>query len=554
MAEEDPFLNRNIEEYKVEALLGAGGMARVYRGLDTRLKRYVAIKVIDFSHQNDPSYVTRFEREAQMIAQLSHPNVVPLYRYGEIDGFLYMVMQYIDGCDLHTVLSGYKNDEEFMEPEDVLHIMGDICQALDYVHSRGMIHRDIKPSNILLDKEGRAYLSDFGLALNTDIGTLGEIFGSPQYISPEQAVSSAKAEARSDLYSLGVILYQIFTGRLPFEDKDPIEQAMKHINQPVPPPRSLRPEISPQVEGVILKVLAKNPEERYSNGAALFKALTAALKRQVEPEAPPPSTISSLTIAERVRLQTAMRPPLAPPTPDERPVTPSPAVEAVNSSSPTKPKLAFPLLVAGGLAGFLVFIFLCAWVLGAGMRLGSLLMHTNDKPAVADSTRVVTTPTVANSLPAVTTPTNATSLPTATYPPPTSGAAMIPSATSTSAAQVEYHLQIVKIGKDGLFLLNVGQAALPLERIQLGNPPNYVQGSQWEVSALQPKECVLVKADGAKENKLKDVDCKRVGSEVTLPKGKPFWESLFNVYFDGDFAGVCVQTPGACDVSFPGPP
>jgi serine/threonine protein kinase len=554
MAEEDPFLNRNIDEYKVEVLLGAGGMARVYRGMDTRLKRYVAIKVIDFSHQHDPSYVTRFEREAQMIAQLAHPNVVPLYRYGEIDGFLYMVMQYIDGCDLHTVLSGYHNDEEFMEPEDILHIIRDMCQALDYVHSKGVIHRDIKPSNILLDKEGRAYLSDFGLALNTEVGTLGEIFGSPQYISPEQAVSSAKAEARSDLYSLGVILYEIFTGQLPFEDKDPIEQAMKHINQPVPPPRSLRPEISPQVEAVIFKVLAKNPEDRYPNGAALFKALSAALKSRVEPEAPPPSTISSLTIAERVRLQTATRPPLASPTPSEQPVALSPVVEAVKPLPPAKPKLAFPLLVAGGLAGFLVVIFLCAWVLGAGIRLGSQLLPTNNEPAFANSTLAVTTSTVANSTPAVTTPTVANPPPTATYPPPTEAAAVLPTATSTSAPQVEYHLQIVKIGKDGLFLLNVGQAALPLERIQLGNPPNYVQGSQWEISALQPKECVLVKADGAKEDKLKAVDCERAGNALSLPKGKPFWSSLFNIYFDGDFIGVCVQTLDECDVFFPKPP
>jgi serine/threonine protein kinase len=539
MAEKDPFLNRNIDEYKVEALLGAGGMARVYRGVDTRLKRYVAIKVIDFSHQHDTTYVTRFEREAQVIAQLSHPNVVPLYRYGEIDGFLYMVMQHIDGSDLHTVLSGYQNDGEFMEPEDVLHIIRDMCQALDYVHSKGVIHRDIKPSNILLDKDGRAFLSDFGLALDTEVGTLGEIFGSPQYISPEQTVSSAKAEARSDLYSLGVILYEIFTGRLPFEDKDPIEQALKHLNQPVPPPRSLRPEISPQVEAVILKVLAKNPEDRYPNGAALFKALSAALKSQVEAEAPPPSTISSLTIAERVRLQTATRPPLSLPTPDEQPVAPRPAVDAVKPMPPSRPKLTFPLLAAGGLVGFLVFLFLCAWILGAGIRLGSQLLRTNDEPTAANSPLAVTNPTVA------------TPLPTATYPPATDAAAVLPPATSTSAPQVENHLQIVKIGQDGLFLLNVGQAALPLERIQLGNPPNYILGSQWELSALQPGECVLVKAKGAKENKLKNVDCERAGSELSLPKGKPFWSSFFNIYLDEDFIGMCEQALDECEVSFP---
>jgi hypothetical protein len=278
------------------------------------------------------------------------------------------------------------------------------------------------------------------------------------------------------------------------------------------------------------------------------------LKSRVEPEAPPPSTISSLTIAERVRLQTATRPPLAPPTPDEQPVTPSPVVEDVKPLPPAKPKLAFPLLAAGGLAGFLVFIFLCAWVLGAGIRLGSQLLRTNNAPAVANSTPAVTTPTVANSTPAVTTPIVANPPPTATYPPPTDSAAALPPVTSTSALQVEYHLQIIKIGKDGLFLLNVGQAALPLERIQLGNPPNYVLGSQWEISALQPKECVLVKADGAKEDKLNDVDCKRAGNELSLPKGKPFWSSLFNIYFDKDFIGVCMQTLDECDVFFPEPP
>jgi serine/threonine protein kinase len=541
MAEKDPFLNRDIDEYKVETLLGVGGMARVYRGVDTRLKRYVAIKVIDFSHQHDTSYVTRFEREAQMIAQLTHPNVVPLYRYGEIDGFLYMVMQYIDGSDLHTVLSGYRNDGEFMEPEDVLQISREICQALDYVHSKGVIHRDVKPSNILLDKEGRAYLSDFGLALNTEVGTLGEIFGSPQYISPEQTVSSANAEARSDLYSLGVILYEIFTGRLPFEDKDPIEQAMKHLNQPVPPPRSLRPEISPQVEAVILKVLAKKPEERYPSGAALFKALSGALKRQVKPEAPPPSTISSLTIAERVQLQTASRPPLAPPSPGQ-PVAPHPEVDAVKPLPPARPKLVFPLLAAAGLAGFLVFIFLCASILSAGIRLGSQSLRGNDKPSATNSPSVVTVPTVAS-------PT-----PTATHPPATDTAAALPPATSTSAPQVEYRLQMVKKGKDGLFLLNVGQAALPLERIRLGTPTNYILGTQWELSALQPGKCVLVKAEGAKGNKFKNVDCERVGSELSLPKGKQFWSSLFVIYFDGDLVGMCEQASDECEVSFPEPP
>lgn len=539
MAEKDPFLNRNIDEYKIEALLGAGGMARVYRGVDTRLMRYVAIKVIDFSHQHDMTYVTRFEREARVIAQLSHPNVVPLYRYGEIDGFLYMVMPYIDGSDLHTVLSSYRKDGEFMELEDVLHIIQDMCQALDYVHSKGVVHRDIKPSNILLDKQGKAYLSDFGLALILEVGTLGEIFGSPQYISPEQTVSSAKAEARSDLYSLGVILYEIFTGRLPFEDKNPIEQAMKHLKQPVPPPRSLRPEISPQVEAVILKALEKKPEDRYPNGAALFKGLSAALKSQLEPEAGPPSTISSLTIAERVRLETASRPLLALPTPEDQPASSRPPADEVKPRLPARPRQAFPFLAVAGLLAFLLFVFLCAWLLGAGFRLGSRLLRGNEEPAPASSPPAVIVPTAANLLS------------TATPAPPTLVAAALPTSTSTTAPPVEYHLQLVKSSQDGLYLLNAGQVELPLEKIQLGNPPNYVKGSQWQLSALQQGECVLVKVERAKGKKIKDMDCQRAGAELSLPQEIPFWASFYNIYFDGEFVGMCEQGPEVCEVIFP---
>jgi predicted Ser/Thr protein kinase len=519
-------------------LLGVGGMARVYRGVDTRLKRYVAIKVIGFDYQHDAAHVTRFEREAQVIAQLNHPNVVPLYRYGEVDGFLYMVMQYVDGSDLQTVLSSYRRDGEFMEPEDVLHILDDVCQALDYVHSKGVIHRDVKPSNILLDKEGRAYLSDFGLALNLEVGTLGEIFGSPQYIAPEQTVSSAKAEPRSDLYSLGVILYEVFTGRLPFEDPDPIEQAMKHINQPVPPPRSLRPAISPALEAVLLKALAKNPDDRYPDGAALLKALAAALRNPAGQVTPPPATISSLTIAERVRMERATRPLPALRTPPVSPASPGPPQQVARPAQTGRPRLAIPLLIAAGLAGLLLLLFLCAWIMGAGIRLGSQLLGGS---ARATATRA---------LPAVVEARTATSLPTATRLPTTTPAATLPPATSTSLPLAAYNMQIVKSGADSLYLVNTGPIDLPLPRLQLGNPPNEVQGAQWDLDSLPPGECVTIKVEGAKAKQPKGVDCEPIGSEVSLPRGKPFWENDFNVYLDGDFIGSCPKSPGSCAVSF----
>src|SRR5262249_34334997 len=159
----------------------------------------------------------RFEREAQIIARLDHPHIVRLYRFDEQDDWLYMAMQQIEGADLGVVLASYRADHEFMDPNDARRIIHEICSALDYAHDKGIIHRDVKPANILLDREGRAFLSDFGLALITEVGTRGEIFGSAHYIAPEQAVSSAKAVVQSDFYAIGVILYEIFTGDVPFK-------------------------------------------------------------------------------------------------------------------------------------------------------------------------------------------------------------------------------------------------------------------------------------------------------------------------------------------------
>jgi serine/threonine protein kinase len=528
MVGKDPFLNLIIDEYKVEALLGVGGMARVYRGIDTRLKRFVAIKVITFPFQHDTTYISRFEHEAQVIAQLYHPNIVPLYRYGEVDGALYMVMQYIDGSDLQTVLSGYKHDNELMKPEDALHVIKDLCQALDYIHSKGVIHRDVKPSNILLDYEGRIFLSDFGLALNTEVGTLGEIFGSPQYISPEQTISSANAEARSDLYSVGVILYEIFTGRLPFEDTDPIQQAIKHLNMPVPSPHSIRPEINPQVEGVILKALEKRPDDRYPNGAALLKALAFALKSSVMPDFPPPSTITTLTIADRVKLQTATRPLPALPRVSVRPTSPLPSDDELRPIPPANRKIPIPFLVGAILVGLLGLIFLCSWVIGPGIRLGNQLLRGNSTPAATSILSIATK-----------------LFPTATFPPPT-----IPAVVSTTIPPVIYHLQIVKKGQDGLFLSNIGLVDLPLEKIQLGDSPNNILGLQWMLNTLKPEECVLVKVERSKDKKLQDKDCKQVGSDVQLPEGKPFWESDFSIYFDEKIIGTCKRGPGNCEVLF----
>lgn len=275
---QDALIGKQLGEYRLEALLAQGGMARVYRAVDVRLRRQAVVKVIDPRFHNDPDYLMRFEREARAIARLDHPNIVRLYRFDKQEDWLYMAMQQVDGADLGTVLAGYRADREFMEPADACRIIAEVCSALDYAHQKGVIHRDVKPANILLDRQGRAFLTDFGLALMVEVGTRGEIFGSPHYIAPEQAISSAKAVPQSDLYSIGVILFEMFTGNVPFKAAEPLDIARLHMSEPPPAPRQLRPEISPQLEAVILRALAKSPEERYPNGAALVKALERSLK------------------------------------------------------------------------------------------------------------------------------------------------------------------------------------------------------------------------------------------------------------------------------------
>lgn len=279
----DDLLGQMLDEYRLDELLGRGGMARVYRAQDTRLERPVAIKVIDTPFRTSKEYVERFEREAQAVARLEHPNVVRIYRYGETRDLLYMAMQFIEGTDLSQILSQRRAENHFIELETAAQIVRQTCAALDYAHKRGVIHRDIKPANIMIrDEDSSVVVTDFGLVLLSQTGTRGEVFGTPHYISPEQAISSANAEARSDLYSLGVILYEMVTGRVPFDAAEPVDIALMHMRDAPPPPRELRPELSPALNDVILKAMAKDPDDRYPTGEAFAEALDAALAVPVE--------------------------------------------------------------------------------------------------------------------------------------------------------------------------------------------------------------------------------------------------------------------------------
>jgi len=272
----DPLIGQQLANFQVERLLGQGGMATVYFGHDIKLQRPVAIKVIDKRYKNEPVYASRFVNEARMMAKWRHENIIQIYYADDVQDYSYYVMEYVDGQDLSTAMLAYAEDDNLMPITDVFRIGNAIARGLDYAHHQGVVHRDIKPSNVLLAKDGRVLIGDFGMALEVRDGSMGSIFGTPHYISPEQAKRSADAVPQSDLYSLGVVLYEILTGSVPFNDPSPASIALQHITQDPPPLRSLNPDLSPAVEAVILKALEKDPQNRYQTGAKLMAALDDA--------------------------------------------------------------------------------------------------------------------------------------------------------------------------------------------------------------------------------------------------------------------------------------
>lgn len=278
----DSLIGREIDGYLIERLLGRGGMARVYRAFDDNLQRYVALKVIDPRSSGELNYQERFKKEARAIAQLRHQNIVGVHRLGQIDGHFYMAMDYIDGTDLRWVIQDYHSNRTLIPYDVIRSIVDQIARALDVAHKQGIIHRDIKPSNIMIDKEGNAILTDFGLVHIASEETKGEIFGSPHYIAPEQAISSANVVPQTDLYSLGVILYEMLVGKLPYTAGSAMEIAMAHMIQPLPDPLLVNPKLDPAFVGLLKTALAKEPQNRYPNGAKLVVALKQAVKQAKE--------------------------------------------------------------------------------------------------------------------------------------------------------------------------------------------------------------------------------------------------------------------------------
>jgi len=267
-------VGKTLDSYRLVEQIGQGGMATVYRAIDSRTQQEVAVKVLSPTISSERHFVRRFRREAGLLFRLRHPNIVPVTDYGEAGGFVYLVMPFVQGETLHERLIQQK-----VSLQDLSKWIGQLADGLQFAHDQGVIHRDIKPANVMISRTGNALLTDFGLARLVEGSTSltgSMLMGTPAYVSPEQG-KGQKLDARSDQYALGVILYQIAAGRLPFEGETPMGTVLLHIQEPVPPIRIFNKEVSPSVERVLAKALAKAPEGRFPSVAALNAAYQAAL-------------------------------------------------------------------------------------------------------------------------------------------------------------------------------------------------------------------------------------------------------------------------------------
>jgi tRNA A-37 threonylcarbamoyl transferase component Bud32 len=265
----------NVGPYRILEQLGQGGMATVYKAYHPALDRYVAIKVLHQAFLEDASFQARFLREARLVAKLEHPNIVPIYDYAEHEQQPYLVMKYIEGETLKARLA-----RSPLAADEITKIVKSVGQALAYAHQQGILHRDVKPSNVMLANDGQIYLADFGLARIAQAGesTLSSdmILGTPQYISPEQAIGKKELDAGTDIYSFGVMIYEMVVGRVPFSADTPFSIIHDHIYTPLPLPRSINPNVPEDVERVLLKCLAKERADRYATINDLVEAFLTA--------------------------------------------------------------------------------------------------------------------------------------------------------------------------------------------------------------------------------------------------------------------------------------
>jgi eukaryotic-like serine/threonine-protein kinase len=312
--------NDLTERYQLTAHLARGGMADVYQGHDRLLNRKVAVKILHSQLSNDEAFVKRFRKEAQAAANLTHPNIVGIYDWGQLDNTYFIVMELVEGRSLREVLKS----EGTLLPRRAVEIAADMSAALSVAHRAGLVHRDIKPGNILLSPDGTVKVTDFGIARAWDdsqeLTRTGSVMGTATYFSPEQAQGS-KADERSDVYSVGIVLYEMLAGAPPFRGDNPMAVAYQHVSQDAAAPSSINADVPASLDGIVLKAMAKNPEERYQTAEEMRQDLWAALQGKTPVAAAAPLAVvpGAVLVAEddsATRMMTRAVPPATAP-PDQ---------------------------------------------------------------------------------------------------------------------------------------------------------------------------------------------------------------------------------------------
>ncbi len=393
-------VGKTFGKYRIVEQLGRGGMAEVYKAYQPGLDRYVAVKVMHSFLADDKDFLARFQREAKLVASMRHPNIVQVHDFDVEGGLYYMVMEFIDGETLKTRLQNLEERNQWLSIDEGVRIILAVGSALKYAHRLGMVHRDVKPANVMVDKQGNVILTDFGIAKifaggsQTQLTATGALVGTPSYMSPEQGMGQPGDE-RSDIYSLGVMLYQLVTGRLPFEADTPLAVVIKHINDPLPMPRAVNPDVPEAVERVILKTMAKNPDERYQHVGEMLNDLKRALGMSLD-ETPTDTMRARVLPAGATVVSTGAITPFPTPArgaPISGPTVVSP--QAPVSAVGTAPAKAGPsplLIGAGAILVVAIAAIVVAFVAFGGKFFGRV-SSTPTAPAVVSNP----TPTVAPS-------------------------------------------------------------------------------------------------------------------------------------------------------------